>query len=184
MCRRRRTFTRRNCANWVKMFSDDPQQAFPAPRPMMSKHKSLEPLRKWLQIPSCGLTVSLCPPAALDGHQALRFGLVDQREYNWDGRGRALERGRRHRAGTDELLPGANATTLRDYLLNDIRRDMDRRVSKFASGKMSILSIKFAVSSRGFPDPCNQFPVLLRREFNSKPLNFLIDWTSKSPKEA
>ena len=99
MCRRRRTFTRRNCANWVKMFSDDPQQAFPAPRPMTSKHKSLEPLRKWLQIPSCGLTVSLCPPAALDGHQALRFGLVDQREYNWDGRGRALERGRRHRAG-------------------------------------------------------------------------------------
>jgi hypothetical protein len=67
---------------------------------------------------------------------------------------------------------------------DDIRRDMDRRVSKFASGKMSILSIKFAVSSRGFPDPCNQFPVLLRREFNSKPLNFLIDWTSKSPKEA
>ena len=82
------------------------------------------------------------------------------------------------------ITSGANATTLRDYLLNDIRRDMDRRVSKFASGKMSILSIKFAVSSRGFPDPCNQFPVLLRREFNSKPLNFLIDWTSKSPKEA
>ena len=77
-----------------------------------------------------------------------------------------------------------SGTTLRDYLLNDIRRDMDRRVSKFASGKMSILSIKFAVSSRGFPDPCNQFPVRLRREFNSKPLNFLIDWTSKSPKEA
>ena len=127
--------------------------------------------------------LSMPPPAALDGHQALRFGLVDQREYNWDGRGRALERGRRHRAGTD-ITSGANATTLRDYLLNDIRRDMDRRVSKFASGKMSILSIKFAVSSRGFPDPCNQFPVRLRREFNSKPLNFLIDWTSKSPKEA
>ena len=73
MCRRRRTFTRRNCANWVKMFSDDPQQAFPAPRPMMSKHKSLEPLRKWLQNTIMWLT-ALMPPgrARLATKPALR----------------------------------------------------------------------------------------------------------------
>ena len=33
-------------------------------------------------------------------------------------------------------------------------------------------------------DPCNEFPVRLRREFESKPLNFLVDWRSKSPNGA
>jgi hypothetical protein len=50
----------------------------------------------------------------------LRCGLVDQREYNWDGRGRALERRRRHRAGTDDYFR-CKRDDLRDYLLRLLR---------------------------------------------------------------